>query len=417
MVDGVITRTPTGAAPPATSHLGGRWLWRAYAVGLLIAFATRLAYVTSFDLAEGRTGRVAARVFDETTGIVLAAPLLAGLLWIARRWPLARPLRRGTAAVYAAAFGAFTVAHTTAMIAVRGALAPVFGLRGYAYAFTASRYAYEAANDVFPLVAILALVALAESVLAERARERRAAALERGLLRAELSNLRLQLQPHFLFNALNTISATMYEDVAAADAQLEQLAGLLRASLRTTHAHEVPARDELALLDQYLGLLRARFGDRLDATVRAGPEVAELLVPSMVLQPLVENAVRHGGVSRTGRGRVVVTLGHAAAPWGPALAVRVYDDGPPPNAAPAGDHALAGDATGGGTGLSTTARRLRLLYGDAHAMRAGPAAGGGFEVAFEIPARRADPDGRPPSAAHTTDSLGAPPVAAAGAPA
>src|SRR5438094_820880 len=83
-------------------------------------------------------------------------------------------------------------------------------------------------------------------VFAEGTRERQAAALERSLLRAELSNLRLQLQPHFLFNALNTISSTMYDDVEAADALLGQLADLLRTSLRTTHTHEVPAREELA---------------------------------------------------------------------------------------------------------------------------------------------------------------------------
>ena len=73
----------------AFRHLRGRWLWRAFAAALLVAFATRLAYVTSWDVAEGHTGRVAARVFDETTGVVLAAPLIAGLLWLARRWPLA----------------------------------------------------------------------------------------------------------------------------------------------------------------------------------------------------------------------------------------------------------------------------------------------------------------------------------------
>ena len=178
----------------------------------------------------------------------------------------------------------------------------------------------------------------------------------------------------------------MYEDVDAADAQLAQLAELLRASLRTTHAHEVPAREELRLLEQYLGLLRARFGDRLDATVTAPPDVADLLVPSMLLQPLVENAVRHGGVSRVGRGRVTVTLAREdtpAAPCGPALTVRVHDDGPPPD----GEPEAGRGAPAGGTGLSATARRLGLLYGAAQRMCAGPAADGGFEVVLQIPAR------------------------------
>jgi LytS/YehU family sensor histidine kinase len=112
--------------------------------------------------------------------------------------------------------------------------------------------------------------------------------------------------------------------------------------------------------------------------VRAAPDVHDCLVPSMLLQPLVENAVRHGALASRGRGRVTVAAERAP---GGRLVVRVHDDGP--GAAPGVEPLSAG------TGLSATARRLRLLYGDAHALHAGPAPEGGFEVRVVIPARAA----------------------------
>lgn len=368
----------------ADAWLRGRRAITVLAGVLLAIFAVRFSYFIFQDLTEGNAHNLAARVFSESTGALLTLPTFAALLWLLVRRPLVRPLLRGTVSLYVASFVAITVVHTTLMIVVRAALAPTFGLTGYPLAFSLSRYAYEAVNSLFPAVAILALVALGESVYADRARERRATLLTQGLLRAQLSNLRLQLQPHFLFNALNTISETMHEDVELADALLVQLAGLLRASLRTTHAHEVPVHEERQLLDQYLGLLHARFGERLRTRVEIGPDAANLLVPSMLLQPLVENAVHHGGVTRIGTGCVTVTIAREPASWGDALAIRVHDDGPPPPSAPVIEGATG---TGSGTGLHATRQRLRLLYGDAHEMRAGPAIDGGFEVMMRLPAR------------------------------
>ncbi|AHG88763.1 histidine kinase internal region [Gemmatirosa kalamazoonensis] len=378
------------SAAGSRSLLSTRALRRGVALGVVGVFVVRLTYFLFLDLADGRAGHVAERLFNEVTGGLLAAIPLAAMAWLAHRWPLARPLRRGTLAVYLAGFVLLSAVHTTLMIAVRAALAPLLGLTGYEYAFSAARYAYEGANDVLVFVAAVALLALAESVLAERDRERRAASLERSLLRAELSNLRLQLQPHFLFNALNTISSTMYDDVDAADALLGRLSDLLRTSLRTTHTHEVPARDELAILAQYLELMRARFGDRLDVTVDAPDDVGDLLVPSMVLQPLVENAVRHGGVSRIGRGRVAVALRREGA----TLVLTVRDSGlgtrdSTPSRVPSPESRVP--TPDGGTGLSATARRLQLLYGDDGSMRAGPTHDG-WEVVIRIPARAAVPN-------------------------
>jgi len=203
---------------------------------------------------------------------------------------------------------------------------------------------------------------------------------ELSLAQAELRNLRLQLQPHFLFNALNTISATMYDDPAAADAMIAELSELLRVSLKTVHAQEVPLRAELESLSHYTALMQARFGDKLAVAVDVDPAAADALVPSLILQPLVENAVRHGNVSLLGQGRIDVR----ARRNGDQLTIDVLDDGPG-TTRPQGDK-------GNGVGLSATAERLRLLYGDAHRFSAGNASnstagGSGFAVAIAIPFR------------------------------
>jgi len=391
------------------SLLRGPAVWRGVAAALVAVFLVRLAYFVAEDLVEGRPLELAERLFLEVTGALSAVPTAACLVWLARRAPLVRGNLARAAAVHAAGVAVLSALHTTTMLLARAALGPRLGLGEFPAHFSASRFAYEGANDVFPLAALLGGLALAENLLAARERERREAALERSLLEAELRALRLQLQPHFLFNALNTISSTMYEDPAAADAQLGQLAELLRTSLRTTHAHEVPVREELALLDQYLGLMRARFGDRLAVAVHAAAEAQGCLVPSMLLQPLVENAVRHGALATAGRGRVTVAVTRHAAAGGARLVVRVHDDGP---GAPPGV-----DPVATGTGLSATARRLRLLYGDDHRLRVGaaPADEGGFEVRLELPAREAAalPNGFAPAGALPGVDAAAPAAGAA----
>jgi sensor histidine kinase YesM len=214
-----------------------------------------------------------------------------------------------------------------------------------------------------------------------RARDLRAARVEGSLARAQLRNLRLQLQPHFLFNALHTISAVMYEDPAAADEMLDQLAELLRASLRTAQADEVPLGEELALLERYLAIQRARFGERLAVALELEPGTDSLLVPSLFLQPLVENAIRHGNAERAGRGAIAVRARRDDG----RLVLEVEDDGPGP--APA---VAAGSRPGpAGLGLAATAERLQLLYGDAQSFSAGPGAGGGFLVRARLPLRSA----------------------------
>ncbi|HRN53417.1 MAG TPA: histidine kinase, partial [Gemmatimonadaceae bacterium] len=200
-------------------------------------------------------------------------------------------------------------------------------------------------------------------------RERTEAELRRSLAEAQLQSLRLQLQPHFLFNALNTVSSAMYDDPARADAMLGRVAELLRASLRTQRGDTVPLAEELEIAQAYVMLQQERFGERLDVRWEVMPELRAASVPVFLLQPLLENAVRHGGVERRGRGRIRV---QAAAERG-GLRLVVWDDGP------------GGDGgAGGGLGLRATAERLRLIYGEAAEWTAGPVADG-WQVSMWLP--------------------------------
>jgi len=197
--------------------------------------------------------------------------------------------------------------------------------------------------------------------------------LETSLARAQLHSLRLRLQPHFLFNALNTVSSTMHTDPDAADEILERLAELLRASLRSGRTETVALRQELEALDHYVAIMRARFGDSLRVDVHCEAGLDDTVVPAMVLQPLVENAVRHGGVATSGRGSIEVRVQRRDQ----RLLLEVEDDGP---GAPAGVEPLTA-----GLGLSATVERLRLLYGDDHRFDAGSGPSGGFVVRIELP--------------------------------
>ena len=196
------------------------------------------------------------------------------------------------------------------------------------------------------------------------------AQLDSALRAAELANLRAQLQPHFLFNTLQSISTLMHRNPDRADKMLTDLADLLRLSLRTTGTQEVPLREELGFLERYLSIMRVRFGDRLNITVDAAPDVLDALVPSLVLQPIVENAIRHGMEDRADRGKVEVRARRENG----RLHLEVADDGPGMPARP-----------GEGVGLANTRERLRRLYGDAAALELRNERG--LTVALRIPLR------------------------------
>ena len=192
---------------------------------------------------------------------------------------------------------------------------------------------------------------------------------------AELRALRLQVNPHFLFNSLNAISALVsIQSNREANRMLGCLSDFLRATLAHDGRHEHALADELALLDAYLAVEKARLGERLRLTMKAGPDLLDSVVPYLMLQPLVENAIRHGIAPLPAPGRLDILVERDGA----RLLVDVRNDGRQPA------HA------GSGIGLANVRERLRHLYGDDQEVDAGWHADGRFRVRIALPLRHAE---------------------------
>jgi two-component system LytT family sensor kinase len=210
--------------------------------------------------------------------------------------------------------------------------------------------------------------------------ELRSERLERQFSEARLNVLRMQLNPHFLFNALNTISSQVERDPRLARAMIEHLGDLLRLSLESKNKQEVPLAEEMEFLEHYVAIQKIRFGEHLKIEVAVTPEARTASVPSLFLQPLVENAIRHGVSRRATGGTVEIS----AARVGGHIKIRVVDDGV--GLPPGWD--LQKSA---GLGLTATRERIAGLYPDARSrFEIRNREGGGTEVEVDIPYRVAD---------------------------
>lgn len=200
--------------------------------------------------------------------------------------------------------------------------------------------------------------------------------LEARLAQSRLQVLKMQLHPHFLFNTLNAISELIYRDPESADRMLTDLSDLLRLSFENLEVQEIPLKQELEFLEKYLEIEQMRFHDRLSVNMDISPDVLDASVPNMILQPLVENAIKHGIAPRSSGGRIDIN----AARSNGHLEIEVSDDG---LGVPFGDLNNLPE----GVGLSNTRRRLRHLYGDEHKFDLRKLEKGGLGVSLEIPFR------------------------------
>lgn len=233
--------------------------------------------------------------------------------------------------------------------------------------------------DLFAYVALLGLAHAGVYHRRYREREQHAAQLASSLNEARLRALQAQLQPHFLFNTLNGIATLLHRDPAAAEEMLTSLSELLRVALSGSSRQEIPLREELDFLRRYLDIQQMRFGDRLQSTEQISADCLSCLVPTLILQPLVENAIRHG-IEPTGEPGKVRVGAHRS---GEGLYLVVEDNG-------AGfGHGLTSPSQTG-LGLSNVRERLATLYGHAGKLSFEVPAGGGVRVVLELPIRRAE---------------------------
>jgi LytS/YehU family sensor histidine kinase len=208
-----------------------------------------------------------------------------------------------------------------------------------------------------------------------REREKRAVQLEAQLVQAQLQALKMQLHPHFLFNTLNSISALLHHDPESADRMIARLGSFLRLTLDNSGEQEVTLQKELEFLKCYLEIEQVRFQDRLTVSYDVAPETLDAMVPNLVWQPIVENAIRHAIAPRSGCGHIEVR----AQRLGDTLQLQVKDDGP---GLASKEHSSGSSK---GLGLANTRERLRQLYGSDHRFELANGSGQGLIVTVEVP--------------------------------
>ena len=299
------------------------------------------------------------------------ALMAPAIMRVATRFQFGRGLGWRPFAVHITGAMLYSFIHLGAMLVTRAMLFQRTPPRGW---WVAARVEYLTQLD-WILMTYLFLVGLAHALEYRRESERRSidgAKLETRLVEAQLQSLQRQLQPHFLFNTLNAISGLMRTDVEAADRMMDRLGDLLRMALDTANVQEVPLKDELEMLQKYLDIEQVRFGPRLRVTLDVPQVAAAAFVPNFLLQPLVENAVRHGVAPHKRPGHVTIVIRHE----GDQLALHIRDSGD-------GVKPAVLDMLNRGVGLSNTRARLEHLYPGRYSLVF--ANEGGFVVKIRIP--------------------------------
>jgi hypothetical protein len=352
---------------------GDAALWKA--VGALWAAAFAVDVLTTamllLDRGRGLTPMIRG-VFEIAVAHVIWLPLSAIIFVVASRFPLRPVVRPRAVAAHVTAAVTLLVTHAALLIAFRFALDWRNPAATYSVAVQRMLITYSG----FGLVAYVAIVGAHHTLTYHRQlreRERAAASLETALARAELTTLRMQLQPHFLFNTLNGISALMDEDVIRARRMVTKLSDFLRQTIEVGDA-EVSLAQELAFTDQYIDLQLMRFGERLRVERVIADDVRSARVPRLLLQPLVENAIQHGVARRADATTVRLCAGRSDG----QLRIAVENDGPT---------LQGGTQRSTGIGLTNVRMRLAHLYGDAYSLALHARPQGGMRVEITLPVR------------------------------
>lgn len=301
-----------------------------------------------------------------------ATPLI---LWLAGRFPIDRQRWKASSVVHLAASGVLSVF----LLGIYTLIVSAIGLGNPRLSLWQAFRAQVVGGLHAEVLTYWMVIGLSHGIdyyRKYRERELRASQLETRLAQAQLDALRMQLHPHFLFNTLNSISVLMSEDVTAARRMLTRLSDLLRASLDNAATHEVSLREEIEFLNNYLQIEQTRFQDRLTVRMNIDPTILNASVPNLILQPLVENAIRHGIAPRAQPGIIDIS----AARENGMMRLTVCDNGP-------GLGARSPSELTKGIGLANTQARLEQLYGPNQAFKLRSADTGGMEVTILIPLR------------------------------
>lgn len=303
----------------------------------------------------------------EISSAMVVGPLALAVAWFEARWRITGPGALRRLPVHLPAAVIFSLVHVLLIVMLRKG---VYRLMGQHYDFGgyALGFVYEFQKDLITYASIAAVCALIRVLRERRRQQLDELELRRALSEARLAHLSAQIEPHFVFNTLNAISNRMYEDVPAADRMIVALADLLRTAMTADGSAFVRVADEARWLQAYTALMAERQPGLLDVRIDIAPGLETMRLPRLLLQPLVENAFRHG--LRNGRGQLRIALQRD----GDQLACWVEDDGAglPPTVSP-------------GVGLRNVRERLQLLYPGKHSWSIAARDGGGTVAHIRLP--------------------------------
>jgi two-component system, LytTR family, sensor kinase len=345
----------------------GRTGWLLYAVlGLL--FGVYLGINQIVDL-QGRANFAPWKpLVWEISSVIVIFAFVPLILRFERHFRLDSRPRWRVVAAHAAAALVFSAWHVAGIVALRKMAYAIAG-QTYNFGDVTIRFIYELQKDLITYAIILGVIFASREFQVRRTADLRATELAADLSEARLKHLTAQIEPHFLFNALNAISNRMHEDVEAADRMIADLGGLMRAAYDSDNHVLVPLSRELEWLRGYASMMTERFRGKLTFALNVAPGLGAVQVPRLLLQPLVENALRHGLPSGRGNLSVDVTCD------GTTLHYTVSDDG----------EGIKDTVIKPGTGLSNVARRLELLFPGAHTFALEPRSPKGTVATLSFP--------------------------------
>ena len=342
------------------------------AIGTIVGLMNTIVVVTTYLAERGKIEVLFPLIYEMTGGYSFAI-LLPIMFWVFTKYPLTKKNFSMRIPLYLLAAAPLGIVHTYIMYGSRQVIFDIAGWGTYDYGIMPYRFLMEYIKMVMGLSSFYVIYYYIKSNKEREKAKLREYQLEEQLTQARLDMLQSQLNPHFLFNTLNVISSTMYDDIHAADKMIADLSRLLRASLRSGDSGTHTLGKELELLDLYLNIMRARFSERLKTEININSEFYDIEVPQFVLQPLVENSIKH---CSTQQGVVKIEIDGECSDE--KFILHISDNGPgiPENEA---------DVMHAGVGLSNTNERLKSLYNDDFVFKLENISSGGLKITISIP--------------------------------
>jgi two-component system LytT family sensor kinase len=368
-----------------------RWVRLTFILGVWTIMASCFAAGLYVAYSSGKQAVAWNRVVVlDLTYWYLVAALAPAVLWLSRRFPLDRQHWPRNAAIHMLLGGLFSVAHSGVYLTISIFLLSTGDDNAGLSPMDLVRLVFSL-NLAFRFLTYSLIVTISHAFdyhQRYREGELKTAQLEASLALAQLQALKTQLHPHFLFNTLNSISALVHRDPESADKMIAKLGHLLRLTLEFSSTHTVTLRQELEFLGYYLDIQKVRFRERLQVQHQIEPDSLDAVVPHLILQPIVENAIGHGIEPYDSVGKINIRAKRRDG----RLTVQVEDNGPGLLVCGIPGNKVMKDfivTTGNGIGLANTQNRLMHLYGKSHKFDLCNAPRGGFLVSIEIPFCRA----------------------------